>query len=377
MLHTAAGIYAKGACNAAKINCNTMENNFNGFYFDNGTISQQGYAPGQFSQYAGGRGADNKWINNVAPFKRKGGTKPTVDDYYHMPGADKLSNPGVTPDIQIKLLDQVLTTQNARSFCPLTLPLPIITNEEHLFNRDLEMKAVLDGAAEYDSLKYEYEHVLALNAYQNLQEDSSLLNLGGTNDTDYQNFVTENANTYIGNLWDFHNFVENQQYDDASTMNSTMESNAFSERIRSVQQIRLHHLMDSLDGYYNEMDSAYLMETAQLDGLLYGAAVYQARAMLDINGEDLREMSFKNQSLNIAQHNKSKIYPNPFNEQFKLESEQLIKTIHIFDLKGKIILSKMIDDYSKEIALQLNAGMYVLQIQYNDESIEIQKLVVE
>jgi hypothetical protein len=377
MLHTAAGIYAKGACNAAKINCNTMENNYNGFYFDNGTISQQGYAPGQFSQYAGGRGADNIWYNDVAPFKRKGGTKPIVDDYYHMPGAEKLSNPGVDNIIQIKLYDQVLTTQNAGSFCPLTLPLPYVTTEEHLFNRDLEMKAVLDGAAEYDSLKYEYEHVLALNAYQRLQDDSSLLNMGGTNDSDYQTFVTENANTYIGNLWDFHNFVENQQYDDASTMNSTMESNAFSERIRSVQQIRLHHLMDSLDGYYNEMDSAYLMETAQLDGLFYGAAVYQARAMLDINGEDLREMSFKNLSEHTTQLNKTIVYPNPFNEQFKLESEQFIKTIHIFDLKGKIIMSCIIDDYSKEIALQLNAGMYVLQIQHNDESIETQKLVVE
>jgi hypothetical protein len=377
MLHTAAGIYAKGACNAAKINCNTMENNFNGFYFDNGTISQQGYAPGQFTQYPGGRGADNKWINNLAPFRRKGGAKPTVDDYYHMPGADKLSNPGVNFDIENKLLDKVLTTPNARSFCPLTLPLPIVSTEEHLFNRDLEMKAVLDGGNEFDSLKNEYNHFLSLNAYQHLQDDSSLLNMGGTNDSDYQTFVTENANTYIGNLWDFHNFVENQQYDDASTMNSTMESNAFSERIRSVQQIRLHHLMDSLDGYYNEMDSAYLMETAQLDGLLYGAAVYQARAMLDINGEDLREMSFKNLSEQPTQLNKTIVYPNPFNEQFKLESEQLIKTIHIFDLKGKIILSKMIDDYSKEIALQLNAGMYVLQIQYNDESIETQKLVVE
>ena len=125
------------------------------------------------------------------------------------------------------------------------------------------------------------------------------------------------------------------------------------------------------------MDSAYLMETAQLDGLLYGAAVYQARAMLDINGEDLREMSFKNLSEHTTQLNKTIVYPNPFNEQFKLESDQLIKTIHIFDLKGKIIMSSTIDDYSKEIALQLNAGMYVLQIQYNDESIEIQKLVVE
>jgi hypothetical protein len=354
-----------------------MENNFYGFYFDNGTISQQGYAPGQFTQYPGGRGADNKWINNLAPFRRKGGAKPTVDDYYHMPGADKLSNPGVNFDIENKLLDKVLTTPNARSFCPLTLPLPIVSTEEHLFNRDLEMKAVLDGGNEFDSLKNEYNHFLSLNAYQHLQDDSSLLNMGGTNDSDYQTFVTENANTYIGNLWDFHNFVENQQYDDASTMNSTMESNAFSERIRSVQQIRLHHLMDSLDGYYNEMDSAYLMETAQLDGLLYGAAVYQARAMLDINGEDLREMSFKNLSEQPTQLNKTIVYPNPFNEQFKLESEQLIKTIHIFDLKGKIILSKMIDDYSKEIALQLNAGMYVLQIQYNDESIETQKLVVE
>lgn len=377
MLHTAAGIFAKGACNNAKINCNTMENNYNGFYFDNGTISQQGYAPGQFSQYAGGRGADNKWINNFAPFKRKGGTKPTIDNYYHMPSAEKVSNPGVTPDIQIKLFDIPLTGSNARSFCPLTLPLPNVTTEEHLFNRDLEMKAVLDGGNEFDSLKNEYNHFLSLNAYQHLLEDSSLLNLGGTNDTDYQNFVSENANTYIGNLWDIHNFIENHQFDVASTMNTNMESNAFSERIRSIQQIRLHHLMDSLDGYYSEVDSAYLMETAQLDGLLYGAAVYQARAMLDINGEDLREMSFKNLSEHTTQINKTIVYPNPFNEQFKLESEQLIKTIYIFDLKGNEIMSCMIDDNTKEIALQLNAGMYVLQIQYNDESIETQKLVVE
>jgi hypothetical protein len=377
MLHTAAGIFAKGACNNAKINCNTMENNYNGFYFDNGTISQQGYAPGQFSQYASGRGADNKWINNFAPFKRKGGTKPTIDNYYHMPSAEKVSNPGVTPDIQIKLFDIPLTGSNARSFCPLTLPLPNVTTEEHLFNRDLEMKAVLDGGNEFDSLKNEYNHFLSLNAYQHLLEDSSLLNLGGTNDTDYQNFVSENANTYIGNLWDIHNFIENHQFDVASTMNTNMESNAFSERIRSIQQIRLHHLMDSLDGYYSEVDSAYLMETAQLDGLLYGAAVYQARAMLDINGEDLREMSFKNLSEHTTQINKTIVYPNPFNEQFKLESEQLIKTIYIFDLKGNEIMSCMIDDNTKEIALQLNAGMYVLQIQYNDESIETQKLVVE
>jgi hypothetical protein len=159
-------------------------------------------------------------------------------------------------------------------------------------------------------------------------------------------------------------------------MNSTMESNAFSERIRSVQQIRLHHLMDSLDGYYNEMDSAYLMETAQLDGLLYGAGVYQARAMLDINGEDLREMNFKYLNINIAQRNKTKIYPNPFNEQFTIESEQLIKTIHIFDLNGKEVYSNSMNDYNQSFAPNLQNGMYQLKLIFENETIENHKLLV-
>jgi hypothetical protein len=98
--------------------------------------------------------------------------------------------------------------------------------------------------------------------------------------------------------------------------------------------------------------------------------------MLDINGEDLREMSFKNQSLNIAQHNKSKIYPNPFKEQFTIESEQLIKTIHIFDLNGKEVYSNSMNDYNQSFAPILLKGIYQLKLIFENETIENQKLLV-
>jgi hypothetical protein len=57
------------------------------------------------------------------------------------------------------------------------------------------------------------------------------------------------------------------------------------------------------------------------------------------------------------------VYPNPFNEMLNISSDEVISEVNIFDMQGKLLMSKPIQSRSAQIETNtLPAGMYVLRV---------------
>lgn len=63
-----------------------------------------------------------------------------------------------------------------------------------------------------------------------------------------------------------------------------------------------------------------------------------------------------------------KIYPNPFVNNINIVSQSLIDEIEIYDLKGKLVLSKKINSYNINLSLnEMLSGNYILKISSQDK----------
>lgn len=69
------------------------------------------------------------------------------------------------------------------------------------------------------------------------------------------------------------------------------------------------------------------------------------------------------------------IYPNPVKDQFKVSSENQIKSIEIFDMSGRLLKTLLVNGKeSTQDIRSLNNGIYVLRI-HTDKGIVVQKLI--
>ena len=57
-----------------------------------------------------------------------------------------------------------------------------------------------------------------------------------------------------------------------------------------------------------------------------------------------------------------KIYPNPNNGNFRIESNELIENIEVFDIQGKLIDNFMINSNVSSFKLNLKPGTYSVKI---------------
>ena len=72
---------------------------------------------------------------------------------------------------------------------------------------------------------------------------------------------------------------------------------------------------------------------------------------------------------------KSKVYPNPFTNQIQIDSEKPIQNLELFDVNGKLILSKKSISELNSNLNQLQKGIYILQITYPNQQKENIKLI--
>jgi hypothetical protein len=72
-----------------------------------------------------------------------------------------------------------------------------------------------------------------------------------------------------------------------------------------------------------------------------------------------------------------KVFPNPSKNGFSIESgSENIDEIRLFDLNGKLILSKNYHDKRVELGSNLNTGIYLLSV-FKEDEIEHFKLIKE
>lgn len=74
--------------------------------------------------------------------------------------------------------------------------------------------------------------------------------------------------------------------------------------------------------------------------------------------------------LNEAKVSTAKIYPNPGQGNFNIESPTMIKSLQVFNTTGQLVISQEVNDLKAEVnASALSSGVYFIQIE-KDSSIE-------
>jgi hypothetical protein len=74
--------------------------------------------------------------------------------------------------------------------------------------------------------------------------------------------------------------------------------------------------------------------------------------------------------LDESKINATKIYPNPGNKEFSIESETMIKDLKVYDATGQLVISQRVNALSADVnASQLSNGMYFIHLE-KDSSIQ-------
>lgn len=145
---------------------------------------------------------------------------------------------------------------------------------------------------------------------------------------------------------------------------------------KQVQELWLQRKLDSID--LSGMDTSFLMDIACLDPLVFGSGVYQARAILDWNGEC--EFIGKS-STNIPSDdnkiiNQMHLYPNPSSGIVYIDGVEKLDKVLVHNLNG-VVLRTFTKDSLFEIKLDELQGLYIFSLYLTDGTIENHKIIVE
>ena len=133
-------------------------------------------------------------------------------------------------------------------------------------------------------------------------------------------------------------------------------------------------------------DSSVLATIACMDPIIHGSAVYQARAILDVDGgcetanhNMLLTSDGEDEVINTVNSDNTfnvVLFPNPNEGTFNLMGSERIIELRIFDLLGKqVYLEKSIT--IEEIKTNLGTGLYVIEVRSEIGSIKRIKLEIK
>jgi hypothetical protein len=80
---------------------------------------------------------------------------------------------------------------------------------------------------------------------------------------------------------------------------------------------------------------------------------------------------------NQFQESKTSISPNPFTNNFTIQTEEIISNYSLIDISGKQIISTTSKNELENVSSQLNSGVYFLNLQFENSQISNFKLIKE
>lgn len=145
---------------------------------------------------------------------------------------------------------------------------------------------------------------------------------------------------------------------------------------KQVQELWLQRKLDSID--LSGMDTSFLMDIACLDPLVFGSGVYQARAILDWNGECefIGKSSTNIPSDDDRIKNQIQLYPNPTSGTIHIEGSDKLDKVIVSTLNG-VVLRTFTKDSLFEIKLEEPQGLYIFSLYLTDGTIENHKIIIE
>jgi Secretion system C-terminal sorting domain len=128
-----------------------------------------------------------------------------------------------------------------------------------------------------------------------------------------------------------------------------------------------------------------LMNIACMDPIIHGSDVYQARAILDVDGScsTARSMTFlgeeeqdqstllEKETLNDVQ---IQVVPNPNNGSFRLQTNVEFFGIKVYNLAGILVYSKFSE--LESLVTSLKAGIYLVHVLTKANQIKVLKIEV-
>lgn len=152
----------------------------------------------------------------------------------------------------------------------------------------------------------------------------------------------------------------------------------------AVDNVRIYspNTPDSLIDYYIYLDDSLVMvsdtTSAIIEGLVPGidynlcVSAHYPSGLSELNCISINTMSIPES----VQKNPVKIYPNPAKDKLFIESSSLIKTIKIYDFRGKILLNSIPETTSTFIYINnLPAGMCFLEIN-TSKGLQYEKFII-
>jgi hypothetical protein len=365
-----AGIYVRGLNPSTLLQCNRMQQNKDGIYFNNATINPD--------QMPNGTAQGNRFTNNER-FKLGGNfalSQGTVNWYWG--GGSNQFNPNPYEPTLDPIFNEVFPPQTFNPDCPsFVLPFagPL---------RDFATGAVVRNENQYGIMPQENRDWERYYAYRYLRSDTSLLNLGLADDSDYIGFYQTEDATPVKHICMFDEAIRNQDTLTAYACNNQLGStHAYDVYQREVNDIYLatwHVGVFDLDSN----QTATLEYIACQEPIEYGPAVFAAQALLRDNfvcGNVNRTQSAGNNHHVLPKAEpKIYLYPNPAQQQVSVAGytgEGAAQWL-LMDLTGKLVYTAPVNGHVEVINLpNLSPGMYIWQLNVNGVLLQLGKLEVQ
>ncbi|MEI6821685.1 MAG: T9SS type A sorting domain-containing protein [Bacteroidota bacterium] len=249
--------------------------------------------------------------------------------------------------------------------------------------REHALGKIVRGEIEYSFLEEQYRKTDNEYAYKILRNDSSIINMGGTDDNDYQQFYNNAFNSDMEKVLKMRKELEEQNLEAAKLkLMQVADDTTINTNRKIVDNIYINTWASSIfDFRQGQYDTLYAI--ACLEAYAGGDAVFTARVMLNIDTANvvLEYAKAPIHNPQIAKADNVKVYPNPANDRLYISLDGAIDgiaNVEFYDLSGKLIYNTTINTVEKLQTLNINsikAGVYNLRITTTNQNYN-QKLVI-
>ena len=379
-----AGINLFGNNNLTQFYCNSMDNCYYGFLFNqDASVTEQGN-----DNYT----TNNRWTGNYDLLysgniiqRKMWGLNHllTPSTFWHI----KYNAQGTDYDPEVlyphQLSNYIIPFLNSQSAeeCPIREVLHAKTAEE----REELYGKILREEINYTALFETYSDYDKSTLYKILESDTTLRNLGDTGDVKYQMFYNLIKYSNIGKITDFEYKLMNNELAEAKQLNSSLVNTSQVEEYRKI--VNDIYLNTFAIGYYTltQEQVSTLQQIADVTPWEGGDAVYIARYMLNIEQDNVRPAyvihPHTNPSPDVEQT--VTLYPNPAKDEVTLTFAKVPVgsfTFKVYDITGREIINRKLSTklLTAEVKLaNLYKGIYVYKLESDNMAPFTGKLVIE
>jgi PKD repeat protein len=355
------GIHVQDNNLNSRLYCNTLRKNWNGFYFTNAVIGDQGEDPAL--NPPSGLASDNRWIANQGA-DRMDGNLLAVSTWYYRPGG--LYFPQISVGLGglvnlFPLNNQAISECGAGAGPGGGIRTPGAAIRRHYF------QDVASGNSLFSQYATEHQFWAESHSHRIFNLENAWLNVDPVDDTLYQLFYSlQHSGNKGAMVMAEQAFAQN----DTTNMNAQCSSivpacNQESLLLQVYQMASQKYLTDSV--WFSTADSLWLYNLACSEPLIDGAAVFAARSLLGLPIGCLNENLYRSPFESIQEDsmdNRLLVYPNPTKGVFSVKDVQPLGSIILYDATGRMVLKQesiKSETFDLEIS-NLQNGMYLLEV---------------